>query len=104
MTTAECNTVQKPYTKYCLNKIGVVSTAPPRLAVAPYIQEGFGSLDTFGNQTIDRVQILLQHDHTNTITGQLVRISLEYLALEAGTIGDPMQIQVRDTPWIKENT
>jgi hypothetical protein len=33
-----------------------------------------------------------------------MRISLEYLALEAGTIGDPMQIQVRDTPWITENT
>jgi hypothetical protein len=60
----------------CLNKIGVVSTAPPRLAMAPSIQGGLGLLDTFGNQTIDHVQMLLQHGHINTIIGQTAHENL----------------------------
>jgi len=55
-------------------------------------------------QTIDHVLTILQHGHSETVTGNLLRTSLEYMALESGMPGDPMNLPIHDISWISEKT
>ena len=53
---------------------------------------------------IDHIDIIMQHNHLLTVTGQLIRLSLEYLALESGLKGEPMGTDVDYARWITKNT
>ena len=45
---------------------------------------------------------MLQHGHTETVTGSLLCISLEYIEIEAGLPGDPMNLPIHEISWISD--
>jgi hypothetical protein len=99
----ECQELQKTYLQAILGKIGVVRTAPTTLAIAPVWLGGFGLMSFEIEQLINHVGMILQHGHDhNSITGALLRASLEYYALESGLPGEPLQLP--EKPYTTQRT
>jgi Reverse transcriptase (RNA-dependent DNA polymerase). len=101
----ECKELQKTYLRAMLGKIGVVWTAPAIIATAPLWLGGFGLLSFEIEQFVSHIGMLLQHGHQHTsLTGLLLRTSLEYYAVEAGLPGDPLRLPevqyVTQQTWI----
>lgn len=90
-----------------LGKMGIVRTSPVLIATAPVQLGGLGILSFAMSQLTSHINILLIHGpDSNSITGQLLRISLEYYALETGLGGDPLQLPsvdyVKTDTWIAQ--
>ena len=60
--------------------------------------------EVYENQLIDHTLALLSHGHTKTMTGTLLRTSLECLVMEAGVGGDPGSFDVRQMAWLTKDT
>ena len=104
LNKAECIEIQKVLKKETIGKMGVVRTAPNAVVNAPTQFGGMGQTTIHENQTIDHVLTILQHGHSETVTGNLLRTTLEYMALESGMPGDPMKLPIHDITWISEKT
>jgi len=104
MNKKECKDVQKVFKRETLGKMGVVRTALNEVVLSPTEFGGMGQLCVYENQTIDHVNTLLQRGHSESITGHLIRTSLEYLSLEAGISGDPMSLPLHHITWISDKT
>ena len=104
MSKTDCTAVQKIMKKESIGKIGVIRTAPNQVVYSPTEYGGLGQRHIYEDQTIDHISTLLQHGHSPSITGSLLRTSLEYLAIESGLPGDPMSLPVHDISWISEKT
>ena len=104
MNRGECKDIQIPLCKYSLGKLGVVRTAPMTIATGPVRFGGLGLAHMYENQMIDHIHVMMQHGHLQTVTGKLLRISLENLALESGMSGDPVAIDVMNSRWITQRT
>ena len=75
----------------------VVRTAPEQAVFSPKELGGVGLHRTEVNQTIDHVNMILQHGHQQTVTGQ-------HLAIESGLGGDPIQLDLGNVEYLTENT
>jgi len=104
LSKKECNDTQKIMKKETIGKMKVVRTAPDMVVYAPTQFGGLGQRHIYEDQTIDHITAIMQHGHSPTITGSLIRTSLEYLAMEAGLPGDPMLYPIYDMPWICDKT
>ena len=97
--------VDSAFRKAALGKMGIVRTAPVLPTGAPLELGGLGMNNTVTvNQMIDHLAICMQHGHTSSATGHLLRTSYECLAIEAGVLGDPTALQLHDIPWVTDNT
>ena len=100
MSVRKCKSDEKE----TIGKMGVVRTAPNAVVNAPSHLGGMGQALIYESQTIDHVITMLQHGHTETVTGSLLRTSLEYMAIEVGLPGDPMNLPIHDISWISDKT
>jgi Reverse transcriptase (RNA-dependent DNA polymerase). len=97
LSSNQCNKLQRLLHREVLGKMGIVRTAPSTIVTAPIYFGGLGVLDFEVAQLISHVQLLLQHgNETDTLTGQLLRATFEYHALEMGLPGDPLTMQVNE--------
>ena len=87
-----------------MGKLGVVRTAPLTIATGPVKFGGLGLAHMYENQMIDHIHVMMRHGHLQTVTGKVLRISLENLALESGMRGDPVSIDVTHMRWITQRT
>jgi len=74
------------------------------IATGPVKFGGLGLAHMYENQMIDHIHVMMQHGHLQTVTGKLLRISLENLALESGMKGDLVSIDIRKMRWITQRT
>jgi len=81
MNKKEYNDVQKVMKKTTIGKMRVVTTALNLLVYSPTQFGGLGQRHIYEDQMIDHINTIMQHGHSTTITGSLIRVSLEYLAM-----------------------
>ena len=65
---------------------------------------GIGLHKTEIDQTIDHVKMIMQHGHCNTITGKLLRNTIETHAIETGLGGNPFTADLDKVNYLTENT
>ena len=79
---------------------GVASTGI--LIYSPIELGGLGLQRTEVNQTIDHVKMIIQHGHTESIIGKLIRNTLEQLSIEAGLSEGPFQLDLTEVNYLTE--
>jgi hypothetical protein len=84
--------------------MGVVRSAPKQIIYSPIQLGGIGIHETEIDQMIDHVEMLLAHGHTTTITGKLIRNTLQQLVLELGMGGSPFTQDLGKIKYLTENT
>jgi hypothetical protein len=87
--------------------MGITRSAPSLIATAPTSLGGFGIFSFDIAQLVGHVTLLLLHGpDAVSLTGQLLRLSLEYYALESGLPGDPLGLPsidyVTNSTWISQ--
>jgi hypothetical protein len=107
LSSKECTILQRHFQRAILGKMGVVRTAPSLLATAPPSLGGFGLFSFEIEQLSAHVSILLLHGPDKaSITGSLLRSTLETYALESGLPGDPLAMHgleyVTANTWIHQ--
>ena len=90
--------------KTLLGKSGIIRTAPDEVAFSPRELGGAGLHRTEIDQTIDHVKMLVHHGSKNTVTGLLLRNSMEQLAIEIGLGGDPLSFSLDNISYATPNT
>ena len=90
----QCKEIDKNLKKHVLGKLGVVRTATDQVAFAPPQIGGIGLHKTAIDQTINHVKMIMQHGHTDSITGKLIRNTTEQLSIETGIGGNPLKINL----------
>jgi hypothetical protein len=73
-----------PVINYALPAMGICRNFPRALVFSSTDYAGLGIKHIHTLQEIARIKDVLQHTYTQTITGQLYRMSIEYLLLEIG--------------------
>ena len=105
LSEKQCKEVENKLTRAAYGKMGVVRTAPKYLGASPKELGGLGiNTGIHENQMIDQISMTLQHGHTDTATGQLIRSAAENLCIEAGLPGDPYTYNAKDITWTTDNT
>jgi hypothetical protein len=73
--------------------MGIVRTTPSIIAMAPSSFGGFGILSFEIQQLINHLNLIILHGpDTSSMTHQLLRVTIESYALEAGLPGDPAKL------------
>ena len=104
MTTQQSEEVDKSFRKHVLGKLGVVRTAPGTAIYTPIELGGIGLQKTEINQTIDHIKMIIQHGHTDSITGKLIRNTLEQIAIESGLGKSPFYADLTRVNYLTDNT
>ena len=77
LSSQQCKEVDKSFKKNVLGKMGVVRTAPDVVVFSPIKLGGIGLHRTEIDQVIDHVKMVMQQGHRKTVTGTLIRNTLE---------------------------
>jgi hypothetical protein len=98
MTEKECNEITKQFRKCSLPKSGIVRTAANQLVYGTEELGGFGFTDTYTKQLMAHIQMILDHGHETTETGQLIRCLSEAVVLEIGLQAN--MFDIKPSKWI----
>lgn len=90
MTKNECEQIQRELNKSVLGKMGIARSVAKTLANSPTVHRGYGVPDILVEQASQHVTVLQQHMTSTTVTGKLLRISLDQYTLETGRSGSPL--------------
>jgi hypothetical protein len=91
MTEKECNFIMSPVLQGGLPCSGIVRTTPHTLVYGTTKYQGLGIPSLYTEQGIAHISKLLQHGHQPSITGNLLRASLQALQVELGISGFPLE-------------
>ena len=103
MNQKECYEVTKRIRKCGLPKSGIVRNAASQLVFGSEALGGFGFMDIYTKQLMAHIQMLLDHGHESTETGQLLRCLAEGVLLESGLLGNLFEIKPSECTWIEHN-
>jgi hypothetical protein len=87
LTEKECRHIMAPVLQRGLSSSGICRNMAHDVVYVPLEFQGFGLNFPYTTQGIDHIEVLIQHGQANTITGQLIRASLEEAKLEVGLGG-----------------
>jgi hypothetical protein len=91
MTKEECEDIQRPVVNAILPKMGIVRSAPRKVVFRTKQYGGLGLTHLASLQRNSRLQYLLGHLMYGDTPGELVQMLLEYMQLECGCRGNPLQ-------------
>ena len=100
----QCKEVDSTWKTHVLGKMGVVRTAPKEVIYSPTQFGGIGLHSTGIDQMIDHVKMILNHGHTQSVTGKLIRHSLQHMTVEMGMQGCPFKVDLTKVEYLTENT
>jgi hypothetical protein len=81
---AQCEKIMSPAINYALPNMGICRNFPRSLVFSPTNYSGLGIKHLHTLQEIVRIKDIIHHTYIKSTTGQLYRVSLEYLILELG--------------------
>jgi hypothetical protein len=84
LTKAQCETVMRPFLNAGLSASGVVRSIPRAVAWGPLRYQGLDIRHLYTTQGVEHLLAILRHGTRQTLTGQLIRTSMEELQLETG--------------------
>ena len=82
LTEEECNFIMAPALAAGLPKAGISRTTPRAVIFGSKEFQGFGLHKLHTTMGINHIQALLDHTWSKSVTGQLMRVSLENMKLE----------------------
>jgi hypothetical protein len=89
LTRQQWDTIMVPVLEAGLNSLQFSSKFPHAMVYGPIESQGLGVKDPYILQGLTWLKTLLRHGNRDTVTGQLIRQSMELLQLELGT-GKPL--------------
>jgi hypothetical protein len=93
LMTKECEDIQQPAVASILPKMGIVRNAARAVVFGPSQYCGLG-LDHFAAvQGHNRIQYLIGHLRSKSLTGKLIRYQLEYTQLEVNCVTNPLALK-----------
>ena len=97
---AECRSLCSPLLKIGLSRSHIVRSMPRPVVHGPQVTGGFAVPDLYVEQAIAHLTAFISFGHSeSSITGFLLRNTLEFLQLELGTAGNPLALNFQD--WSK---
>ena len=84
ITEAEWDFIMQPIWKSGLPKIELASNFPSKVLYGPKKIQGMGIMHPFYTQEMSHLSMCLYEGKSKTITGELIRASMEQLQLELG--------------------
>ncbi len=92
ITEDEWDFIMRPIRQSGLPKIQLASNFPRKVLYGPKKFQGMGIMHPFYTQELSHLALCLHEGESDTITGELLRASMEQLQLELGTPGHLMQL------------
>ena len=99
LTSKECQAILWPALKIALPLSKIQRRFPRHLLHAPPSLMGLGLPSLFLTQLYQHLSVLLTHSHEQSITGHLLRSTVETLRLELGSCQSPLTL-----PWTQWGT
>jgi hypothetical protein len=84
LTKDDCKTIMKPFLNAGLSVFGVVHTMPHAVVWGPLRYQGLGIRHLWTTQGVEHTLDILCHAMHPTLTGQLLRTTMEEMQLEIG--------------------
>ena len=104
LTSSQCGEVDRAWKRHTLNKMGIAKTAPKEVAFSPVDIGGMGLHHTEIDQTIDHIKMIIAHGNMDTVTGKLLRNTIQQLTIETGLQGEPLNHNLENITYLTENT
>ena len=82
LSKEQCKTIMCPFLKAGLSSSGVSSKMPRAVVWGPLHYQGIGIHHLWTTQGIEHLLAMLRHVTCQTLTGQLIRTTLEEMQLE----------------------
>jgi hypothetical protein len=101
---AQCKTIMAPAIEYVLNTMGVCKHFPRSLLFAPEKLFGLGISHIFFIQDIYRLQDIIFHTSTCSITGKLYKSTMELLIIELGSSLSLQELPFQEVKSLLINT
>ena len=96
LSLQQCNRILWPALRTALPLSKIQRRFPRTLLHAPIALMGLGLPHLYTTQLYQHILVLLRHGHTDSLTGNLLRASIETLRLEIGSVRHPLTL-----PWQK---
>jgi hypothetical protein len=97
MSKKQCDSIMSPLLHAALPAAGICRSFPRVLVYAPTKYYGLGVPNLYTEQGYSHITQILRHAHKpHSITGQLLRASMEQLSLELGLPGTPFSQDYRE--------
>jgi hypothetical protein len=84
LSKAQCEKVMRPFLNAGLSASGVVRSMPRAVVWGPLRYQGLGIRHLYTTQGVEHLLAILRHATRDTLTGQLLRTSMEEMQLETG--------------------
>jgi hypothetical protein len=84
LTKVQCEKVMRPFLNAGLSASGVVKSMPRAVVWGPERYQGLGIRHLYTTQGVEHLLAILRHATRATLTGQLLRTSMDELQLELG--------------------
>ena len=92
LTEDQIEQIMRPALKVALPRIGFVSTFPKDLVHATKKYQGLAIPHLFVHQLATHIQKMLRFCHSSSLTGELLRTSMQQLKIELGTQGSILEL------------
>jgi hypothetical protein len=93
LTTKECEDIQRPVVAEILPKMGIIWNSARAVVFGPSQYCGLGLDYLSAVQGRNRIQYLIGHLRSKSLTGKLIRNQLEYTQLEVGCETNPLALK-----------
>ena len=87
LTEAECDFIMAPVLAGGLPRAGICRNIPRSVLYGSLDHQGLGMHNLYTTMGLQQIQVLLDNKWKDTVTGQLIRTSLESFKLELGIQG-----------------
>ena len=91
LSEKECNHIMAPVLEAALSAAGYNNSFPRAVVYGPVSGQGLGVKNLYTTQCASHVALIIQHFHSQSVTGHLLRHSFELLQLEWGRKRLPLE-------------
>jgi hypothetical protein len=84
LSKVQCEKIMRPFLNASLSASGVVRSMPRAIVWGPMRYQGLGIRHLWTTQGVEHLLAILRHATRSTLTGQLIRTSMEDMQLEIG--------------------
>ena len=84
LSEKDCKYIMAPVYQVCLPKSAIARTYPHKVLFGPKEEGGMGQTDIYSKQGISKISLLAEHLALETMTGELLRCSIEMAKVEVG--------------------
>jgi len=108
LTEAQCTKIMAPVISAGLNCLGVSSKMPRKIVYGNKDEFGLGIINLYHYQGTERISILNKHVDQDTITGKMLRTTIEAAKIEVGSCTHFLQLDYKvygtllTDSWIKD--